>query len=66
MAEGEQGNNFSFSPNSVNNVDVRLEDVRELQNDNVVEVELDVESGSGRGCGHTHGAKQKRGNDNEV
>lgn len=29
MAEEEQGNNFTFSLNSVNNMDVRLEDVRE-------------------------------------
>ena len=69
MAEEEQGNNFSFSPNNVNNADVRLEDVRELENDNVVEVEPDVESGSGSGrCSHgrgrTCGAKQKGGNDN--
>ena len=46
-----------------------MEDVRELKNDNIVEVEPDVESGSGSGCcshgrGHTCGATQKRGNDN--
>lgn len=29
MAEEEQENNFTFSLNSVNNMDVRLEDVRE-------------------------------------
>ena len=69
MAEEEQRNNFSFSPNSVNNADVRLEDVCKLENNNVVEVEPDVESGSGCGrCSHgrgrTCGAKQKEGNDN--
>ena len=73
MAEKEQESNFSFSPSSVNNTDVRLEDVRELENDNVVEVESDVESGSGRGrCsrgdgsrgrGCVRGVKQKGGND---
>ena len=39
MAEEEQRNNFTFSPNSVNNVDDRLEDVHKLENDNVVGVE---------------------------
>ena len=71
MAEKEQENNFSFSPNSVNNTNVRLEDVCELENDNVVEVESDVESGSGCGCcsrgdggrGCVRGVKQKGGND---
>lgn len=29
MAKEEQENNFTFSLNSVNNMDVRLEDVRE-------------------------------------
>lgn len=66
MAEEEQGNNFSFSLNSVNNANVRLEDVRELENDNFVEIKPDVESdsGRGRGRGRTRDAKQKGGNNN--
>ena len=65
MAEQEQESNFSFSPNSVNNADVRLEDVHKLENDNVVEVESMVESSSGRGRGRgdARGVEQKGGND---
>lgn len=72
MAEEEQRNNFIFSPNIVNNVDDRLEDVHEPKNDNVVGVELDlivVKSGRGRGsCGRGRacGVKQKRGHGNKV
>ena len=42
-----------------------MEDVRKLENDNVVEVKSMVESSSSRGCGHgsARGVKQKGGND---
>lgn len=74
MTEEEQENNFTSSVNSVNNVDVRLENDCEPENDNVVGVEPDlivVESGRGhgirgrssRGRGCARGVKQKGGND---
>lgn len=41
VGDEEQGSNFTFSPNNVNNVEVRLYDIRKPKDDNVIEIELD-------------------------
>lgn len=77
MVEEKQGNNFAFSLNNVNDVEVQLKDVCEPKDDNVVEVEVELDSiiversygcgcGCIRGCGHAHNVKQKEGNNSGI
>lgn len=77
MVEETQGNNFAFSLNNVNDVEVQLKNVCEPKDDNVVEVEVELDSiivehsygcgrGRIRGCGHAHNVKQKEGNNSGI
>lgn len=81
MVEEKQGNNFAFSLNNVNDVEVQLKDVCEPKDDNVIEVEVEVEveldsiiversygcgRGRIRGCDHAYNVKQNEGNNSGI